>query len=246
VKGFFKTWYVPANATLTISGDFEMATGKQLVEQWFGKLPTSQKPTVVKVPAPTIKSTEVTITDDPLAKLTQVVFAWHSPAQYSDGDAELDVLADALSREGPGRLYKALIYDRPLAQNVRANQGGRQFSGVFEITVTLRGEAKVDDVKKIVYDELARVSKEPLGDKEIARVAAGNEARLIRQLETAFGRSAVLQQYNHYLGNPDRISWDLDRFRTMTPDRIRAAAAKYLAPDQVVTVITIPQAKGGK
>jgi predicted Zn-dependent peptidase len=97
-----------------------------------------------------------------------------------------------------------------------------------------------------VFDELARVSKEPLGDKEIARVVAGNEARVVRQLETAFGRSAVLQQYNHYLGNPDSISWDLDRFRTMTPDRIRAAAAKYLTPDQVVTVITIPQAKGGK
>jgi len=52
VKGFFKTWYVPANATLTVSGDFDVATGKQLVEKWFGKFPTSAKPTVVPVPAP--------------------------------------------------------------------------------------------------------------------------------------------------------------------------------------------------
>jgi zinc protease len=245
VKGFFRTWYVPANATLTVAGDFDLATGKQLVEKWFGKLPPSTKPTVVPVPPPAIKSREVTVTDDALAKLTQVTFAWHSPANYAEGDAELDILADALSREGPGRLYKALIYDQPLAQSVRARQGGQMFSGVFEVTVTLRGEAKVDDVKKIVLDELARATREPLSGKEIARVVAGNEAGAIRRLETAFGRSAVLQGYNHYLGNPDRLSWDLDRYRTTTPEKVRATAAKYLSPDRVVTVITVPQ-KGAK
>src|SRR5262249_9462807 len=96
VKGFFKTWYVPANATLTVVGDFELAAGKQLVAKWFGTLPGSAKPKVVAVPAPVVKSTEITITDDPLAKLTQVTFAWHSPANFADGDAELEVLADAL------------------------------------------------------------------------------------------------------------------------------------------------------
>ncbi len=246
VKGFFKTWYVPANATLTVSGDFEMARGKQLVDKWFGRLPASAKPAVVEVPAPVVKSTEVTVTDDTLAKLTQVIFAWHSPASYQDDDAELEILADALSREGPGRLYKALIYDHPFAQNVRATQGGNQFSGVFEITVTLRGEAKLDDVKKIVFDELARVTREPIADKEIQRVLARNESNVIRQLETAFGRSAVLQDYNHYLGDPDKLSWDLERYRGTTPDKIRAAAAKYLSPDHVVTVVTVPQSKGAK
>jgi len=189
---------------------------------------------------------EVTVTDDPLAKLTQVIFAWHSPANYGDGDAELEILADALSREGPGRLYKALVYDHPLAQSVRAAQGGRTFSGVFEITVTLRGEAKVEDVKQIVFDEVARVGKELLADKEIHRVIAAREATVIRQLETVFGRSQVLQDYNHYLDDPDRISWDLERYRTATAERIRATAAKYLSPGHVVTVITAPQAKGAR
>jgi predicted Zn-dependent peptidase len=246
VKGFFKTWYVPANATLTVVGDFDMATGKQLVEKWFGKLPASAKPEVVKVPAPAVKAAEVTVTDDPLSKLTQVIFAWHAPASYKEGDAELEIVADALSREGPGRLYRALVYDHPLAQSVRASQGGRTFSGVFEITVTLRGEAKIDEVKKIVFDEVARIGREPLADKEIQRVIARNEAGAIRQLETVFGRSQVLQDYNHYLGDPDKLSWDLDRYRTTTAERIRAVAAQYLAPDHAVTVVTVPQTKGAR
>src|SRR5512140_3188962 len=114
------------------------------------------------------------------------------------------------------------------------------------ITRRLRGEAKVDEVKKIVFDEVARVSREPLADKEIQRVIARNEAGAIRQLETVFGRSQVLQDFNHYLGDPDKLSWDLDRYRTTTAERIRAAAAKYLSPDHVITVITVPQAKGAK
>jgi zinc protease len=246
VKGFFKTWYVPANATLTVAGDFDMAKGKQLVEKWFSRLPASAKPAVVEVPAPVVKATEVTVTDDTLAKLTQVTFAWHSPANYKDGDAELEILADALSREGPGRLYKALVYDHPFAQAVRVSQDGSQFSGVFEVSVTLRGEAKLDDVKKIVFDELARVTREPLADKELQRVIARNESNAIRRLETAFGRSAVLQDYNHYLGDPDKLSWDLERYRATTPEKIRATAATYLSPDHVVTVITVPQSKGAK
>jgi zinc protease len=246
VKGFFKTWYVPANATLTVAGDFDLATGKQLVEKWFGKLPVSVRPAVVAVPAPTVKATEVTVTDDPLAKLPQVIFAWHSPANYAEGDAELEILADALSREGPGRLYKALVYDHPLAQSVRVAQNGRTFSGVFEITVTLRGEAKVDQIKSIVLDEVARAGQQPLADKEIQRVITRNEATAIRQLETAFGRSQVLQDFNHYLGDPDKLSWDLDRYRTTTAEHIRAVAAKYLMPDHVVTVITVPQRKGAQ
>ncbi|HEX2689895.1 MAG TPA: pitrilysin family protein [Kofleriaceae bacterium] len=246
VKGFFKTWYIPANATLTISGDFDLVTGKQLVDRWFGTLPASEKPAVVAVPAPVVTQTEVRVTDDPLAKLGQVIFAWHSPASYAAGDAELDILADVLSREGPGRLYRALVYDRPLAQSVRASQAGRMFSGVFEITVTLRGEASVDEVKQIVLDEVARVRTQPLVDKEIQRVIARNEAAAIRQLETVLGRSQVLQAYNHYLGDPGKLSWDLDRYRTTTAEAIRAAAAKYLTPGHAVTVITVPQAKGGK
>jgi zinc protease len=246
VKGFFKTWYVPANATLAVVGDFDLAAGKQLVEKWFGKLPVSVKPAVVPVPAPAVKATEVTVTDDSLAKLPQVIFAWHSPAGYGEGDAELEILADALSREGPGRLYKALVYDHPLAQSVRAAQNGRTFSGVFEITVTLRGETRVEDVKQIVLDEVAKVSKELLADPEIHRVIAAREAGVIRRLETVFGRSQVLQDYNHYLGDPDKISWDLERYRTTTAERIRATAAKYLSPGHVVTVITAPQAKGAR
>jgi predicted Zn-dependent peptidase len=64
-------------------------------------------------------------------------------------------------------------------------------------------------------------------------------------LETVFGRSQALQDYNHYLGDPDRFTWDLDRFRKTTPEKIRAMVAKYLTPNNVLTVITNPTSTAG-
>jgi zinc protease len=129
---------------------------------------------------------------------------------------------------------------------VRAGQGGATFSGTFTITVTLRKDADMAQVKKIVLDEVAKVTHEDLGAKELARVVAEQESSKIFSLESILSRANTLQAYNQDLGDPDRISWDLDRYRKATPDKIRAIAAKYLAPDHVITVITNPMKGGGK
>jgi predicted Zn-dependent peptidase len=244
VKGFFKTWYVPANATLTISGDFDTAEAKALVDKWFGKFPASTRPKLVTVPPPAVAATEVTVDDD-FAKLRQIQFVWITPANFAEGDAELDIAANALSQEGPGRLYRELVY-KNLAQSVSAYQGGSGFNGAFHITVTLRGDSDPATIKSVVLAEVARLGKEPLPEKDLNRVVAQNESGAIRRLETAFGRAETLQAYNHYLGDPDRITWDLDRYRKTTGEKVRATVAKYLTPDHVVIVTTNPSKGGAK
>jgi zinc protease len=239
VKNFFKTWYVPANATLAIVGDFETAEAKKLVEKWFGPFPSSQKPKTITVPAPTTKPTTVQV-DDTFAKLRQVTYAWHTPALFADGDAELDIAANALDAEGRGRLYKTLVYDKQLAQSVNASQQSNGFSSMFTITVTLRSGADLEQVKKLVMDEVSRIGKENLGDKEIQRFIAQTEAGAIYRLQEFNARANELQSYNHFLGDPGKLTWDLDRYRKTTADKIRASFAKYIVPGNAVTVITNP------
>jgi predicted Zn-dependent peptidase len=245
VKGFFKTWYVPANATLTIVGDFDRADAKKLVEKWFASYPKSEKPKWINVPAPAQKATTVAV-DDTFAKQRQIIFSWHSPAAYAPGDAELDIAANALGAEGRGRLYKALVLDNQLATRVSASQDGSTFSGTFDVTVTLRTEADLEQVKKIVGEEIARVTRENLSDKEIQRVVTASEASAIYRLESLNNRANILQTYNQFLGDPGKLSWDLDRYRKATAEVIRGYAAKYLTPSSMVTIITNPaQAQGG-
>jgi zinc protease len=244
VIGFWKTWYVPANATLTLVGDFDVPTARALVDKWFGGFPKSQRPTTVAIPPPTAKAARVVL-QDRLAKLRQVTWSFHSPANFADGDAELDILADALAREGTGRLYKALVYERPLAQSVAAFQSGAGFSGTFTISVTLRSGADLEEVERILAEQLTAVRETPLQAKELARVVAAAEAARVYGLESLMGRANLLQSYNHYLGDPGRVSWDLDRYRNASPAAITAAAARYLDLDRKVVVVTMPATTGG-
>ncbi len=242
VKAFFKTWYVPSNATLTIVGDFDSAEAKKLVEKWFSTFPASGKPTNVRVPPPSNQKAVTLNVDDSFAKQRQVTFAWHSPASYADGDAELDVAANAMAAEGRGSLYKSLVYDKQLATRVSASQSGSLFSGMFTLTVTLRTGADLATVQQIVTDEVKRLAREKISDKEIARVVVANESWAIRGLESYNARANALQGYNHYLGAPDKLSWDLDRYRKTNAEKIRAAVAAYLVPGKTVVVVTNPTA----
>jgi predicted Zn-dependent peptidase len=244
VKAFFKTWYVPSNATLAIVGDFDVAEAKKLVDKLFASFPASDKPVEKLIPPPKVKGQTLNV-DDTFAKQRQVTFTWISPPNYADGDAELDVAATALTAEGRGTLYKTLVYDKQLATRVSAGQGGARFSGTFSITVTLRSDADLAAVEQIVLDEVRRLGKELIPEKELARVVASNESWAIRSLENVNARANALQGWNHYLGDPGKLTWDLDRYRKTTTAKIRAAIAKYLVPPQVVIVVTKPAAAAG-
>src|SRR5690606_22725469 len=178
--------------------------------------------------------------DDKFAKLRQITFAWHTPALYADGDAELDIAANALGADGRGRLYKTLVYDKQLAQYVSVGQASSGFSSLFTISVTLRTGADLEQVKKLVWDEVAQVAKENLSAKEIERFVARTEASTIYGLQSLNNRANNLQSYNHFLGDPGRITWDLDRYRKTTADKIRATFATYIVPAKAVTIITNP------
>jgi zinc protease len=244
VKNFFKTWYVPANATLLVGGDFELDAVKPLIKKWFGTFPASTKPQVVTIPAPTIAAKEVAVSD-PFAKLQQVLYAWHTPANFAPGDADLDIAADALGRQGTGRLYRILVHEKQLAQDVSVRQSSMQFSGIFEITVNLRTGADPKEVRKLVDAEVDRVRRETISDRELQRAVTAYEASSVYRLESLQARGEMLQSYNHFLGDPAKLSWDLDRYRNATPDSIRSAAAKYLDDARRVVITTTP-ADGGK
>ena len=245
VLGFYKTWYVPANATLTIAGDFDTAEAKALVDKWFGKFPKSQKPAVIEVPAPTVKAQEREIQDE-FAKLRQMQWAWHSPALFDAGDAELDLIASILGGGEASRLYKLLVVEKGLAQGVSAFQASMQMSSYFGVVVTLRSEADADEVERLVEAEIAKLRQELVTDRELKRAVTQYEAGAVRRLEDLLARAERLQSYNHYLGNPDSISYDLDRYRKATAASLRDHARQYLAPERQIELVTVPATGGAK
>jgi zinc protease len=238
VTTFYKKWYTPANATLVLAGDFEPAAARKLVEKWFGSFPRTEKPVHRAPPTPEIRGTRTEVTD-PFAKLRRIEYVWHSPASFAPGDAELDILADALAATGTGRLYRILVHEKQLAQSVAAFQASQQFSSYFTVSVVARSDADLAAIERVMQEELARVRKEPISRREFDRSVINREASFVWQLEGLLARAERLQSYNHYVGDPDFITRDLDRHRKSSPEAVMAAAQKYL-DDRRVEVLTVP------
>ncbi len=242
VKKFYETWYVPANATVVIAGDFDTANCKKLVQKWFGDFPKSTRPAHRTVPMPVIPASKQTI-KDPFAKLRLLQFAWNTPAFFAPGDSELDILAGTLTSK-TGRLYKRLVLEEQLAVGVFGGQASQQLSSYFTIAVQLRSDADVDKVRKIVDEELAKVRSQPITEREFNRVVTNTESRFVWGLEPLLSRAQTLERYNHYVGNPDFITGDLDRERKSSPAKVLEIAKKYLGPEHRVEILTVPGAAG--
>lgn len=228
VQAFFRKWYVPSNATLTIAGDFQPEQAKQLVQKWFGAFPTLPKPAHAQVPTPQLQQTVRREIEDPFARLYRIHYAWHSPPMLGGGDIELEVLADVLASNGWGRLYKALVLEDKSAQNVMAYQGGAGHSGTFHVIVDLKPGQDSIKAELTLRRELEKILREPITDAEIRRVVVGTEAGFVWGLEDVMGRAERLQYFNHYARDPGYANTYLQRLRAVTPARVREVANQWL------------------
>lgn len=244
VRNFYKTWYVPANATVVLAGDFEVSTAKELIDKWFGSFPRSTRPERTRVPMPVIERKLIEL-DDHFAKLPMITYAWHTPAFLDEGDAEFDLLAHVLGDQGTGRLYQSLVHKHQLAHRVRVYQDSREFSSAFVIQVMLRNPSDLAKVERIIQSEVARVSNQEIAQREFERAVIAQESRFIWSLERLLARAELLQTYNHYAGTPDYIRQDLERYTGSSPERVRTFAARFLAPERRAEILTVPAGKEG-
>src|SRR4029078_13251179 len=177
-----------------------------------------------------------------LASLRRIHYAWNTPALFTPGDAELDMLASALAQQGTGRLYKTLVLEKRRARNVAPFQESRQLSSIFHVFADLQDDAPLDEVEKVIDQEVERMTKEPMNAAELHRGIANFESQYVWGLESLLSRAENLQSCNHFMGDPDCITRDRDRSRTATPASVQAAAAKSLPKSGRVEVLTVPAA----
>ena len=129
--------------------DFSLPEAKRLVHKYFGPLKAGQPVPPVVVAQPRITAERRLVVTDRI-ELPRLTIAWHTPAQYSDGDAEMDVLANLLGGGKSSRLYKRLVYDRQIAQSVSATQDSMSLGSVFSIEVVARPGQSLDEIERVV------------------------------------------------------------------------------------------------
>jgi len=242
VQNFFRTYYAPNNATLTIAGDFDPAAVKKMVAQYFGSIPRG--PEVKRrltVPAVVIPRDTFLVLEDKV-QLPRVFYTWHSVKGFSKDDAALDILAQVVANDKNSRLYKKLVYDLQVAQNVRAFQDGSRLDGKFQIDVTPKPGQKVADIDRIVQTEIANVISGGISPRELQRAQNLYKASFLNRLASVLGKAEVLNSYNYFVGNPDFVQQDAARYERVTAADVQRVARTYLGRPKIVLTV-VPEGK---
>lgn len=244
VQDFFKTYYTPNNLSLAITGDFQVAEARRLVEKYFG--PISPGPALDRPRRwiPALEGERIVEANDRVPQ-ERTYFAWATPAYFEQGDAELElaalILADGLS----SRLRNSLVYQKQLCSSVEAFQSGMEIAGLFAVIATARRGVSLKDVEQNVSEEIARLAKEGPTADELKRAKNKWEFQYVTGLERigGFGGKAdLLNQYNTLRGSPDQFSADVERHRSPTADDVRAAVSKWLNTPNRLLVRFHPEA----
>ena len=240
VEGFFRRFYVPANASLCLVGAIDEDRALAMAERYFGPIPGGS--TALRPRTPDARLTaDAAIRLHDRVELERDYLAWHTVPMFHPDDAALALLADVLARGRSSRLYRKLVVEEELAQDATASQSGRELAGTFTVVVTLRPGRDGGRARALVDAELADIAARGVEPAELERVRNGRIAGFVYALDNVGGFGGVadrLNAYNTYLGDPSRITSDVRRYQDVTPEAVRAAASAYLVgrPRATLTV----------
>ncbi len=239
VQTFFKTWYVPNNATITIAGDFDRDEALGLVEKYFGEIPAGPAPSP-RLDAPASLAEEVVVRKEDKVPHSKVWMAWLTPKLYAQGDAEMDILSSLLTDGKDSRLYRHLVHDKQIAKDISAYQYSALLQSQFLIEATAAEGHTTDEIVAEVDKLLAQLREGGPTADEIAVAKTNYEVRFYESLQTIQRKSDLLSSYNTVTGDPGYISQDLQRYLDLDAGKVHEAAKTWLVPDQRVVLHVSP------
>ena len=242
VKQFFRTYYAPNNATVVIAGDFNRDSALTWVNRYFGGIPRGpQMPARPVVPTVTVPRDTFLVLEDRVT-LPRLFEVWETGRIYAPDDAPLDMLAAVLAGDKNARLYKRLVFDMQIAQDVTAFNNSTKLDGNFNIIVTPKPGQTPTRMAELVAEEIGKVAKDGITPRELARALNSRRAAFLDQIASVLGKSDRLAEYNYFAGTPDYIQQDAARYDRVTAADVQRVAAQYLMKPKVVLTV-VPQGK---
>ena len=240
VKAFFRTYYVPNNASLVVAGDFDPGQARALIEKYFGPIPRGAPvPPVTAVTQPILSQQRDTLTDE--VQLTRLFVGAIAPPAWSDDGFAFDIAQEILAGGKTSRLYRALVFDRNLAQDVDMALDRSTLGSEAEIRITLKPGHLAAEGEAVLDAELARLARTPPSKEEMQRAKRSVEAKLYRAVERLNGngsRADLLSAFEMWKGDPGFINGLVDRWRAVKPEAVSASVRSVFAPS-VRVVITV-------
>jgi predicted Zn-dependent peptidase len=240
VREFFRIYYAPNNAVLSIVGDFDPAQARALVEKYFASIPPQPAPPPVNVDEPPEVAARFESYPDRFAQLPALMIGWKAPVRRTAEFYALTLAADLLLEGESSRLYRRLVKGD---ESVVAVQGGmaerRGPSSLYLFAIPRPGKT-TEEIRRTILEEIERLAADgpTPGEMEKLRNNLLNDA--VRGRQSTMFRAQMLAEYALYDGDPDLFNTELENYLSVPPEQIREAAARFLANDNFSLIEVVP------
>ncbi|MBV8207920.1 MAG: insulinase family protein [Acidobacteria bacterium] len=240
VQDFFRIYYAPNNAVLTLVGDLETPAALAAVKKYFGSIPSQQLPKQPELAEPEHYGERRETILDPLARLPMVIIGHHIPKGDTAGNFTMQVLATVLGTGRSSRLYQHLVKEKQLATSISADADARTGPSMFYINATPRPGVKPEELEKAIYEEITALQAGGVTGEEMEKARMQIKRSLIQSRESSLQTAIQLGTDTVFFNDPELINTYYEKAAAVTADQVKAAAQKFLVPSERAVVITLP------
>ena len=242
VRDFHATYYVPNNAILVVTGDFDQAQVKRWVEAYFGPIPKGGKPIPREIPQEPAQTAERRAVDyHANTPLPAVVLTYHVPEAVNSDVYALQVASNILSAGESSRLYRRMVYEKQIALGA----GGQAFvledPGVFFFFAFLQSGQKPEDAEKELEAEIERLKSEPVSETELAKARNQLISELVFGRQTVQNKADAIGYASAVLGDVSLVNRQLAEYQKVTAADVQRVAKTYFKPENRTAVYMLPE-----
>ncbi len=241
VKTFFRKWYVPNNATLVLSGDFDPVQAKKWVQKYFEEIPRGQEITPLEKRPGVVKETKYLFYEDNFARLPLLTLAWPTVELYQKDSYALDILTQYLSEGKKAPLNQVLVDDLKLTSATSMYNYSAEIAGQMQLGV--RGFANVDlnEVYNGIKKAFEKFEKEGISNKDLNRIKAGLETRFYNSLSSVLGKGTNLASFNTYANDPGFINKEINYTLGVTKEDVMRVYNTYIKNKNFIATSFVPK-----
>jgi predicted Zn-dependent peptidase len=239
---FYKTYYVPNNATLVVAGDIDKDQIKKLIEKYYGSIPRGQEIVRKKIEEEPIQGEKQAVYYDKNIQKPAIMQAYLTPSMKEKDAYVLDMISTYLSDGKSSKLYKRLVDKEKKALAVGAFNISQEDYGSYVIyAIPMGGEESLDEINKEIDEEINKIQTELISEKDFQKILNKKENDFVNSNTSMQGIAHNLAKYNVLYGDTDLINKELDIYKSITREDIRNVAKKYLNKNSRVILKYLPK-----
>jgi zinc protease len=243
---FFRIYYAPNNAVLSLVGDFQMNVALSLIKKYFESIPAQPPPPIPDVAEPEQKTERRKVIEDAFAQAPRLDIVYKIPTGNTPDWYALSVLGQVLSGGVSSRLYQKLIKDKEVALSVSAGPDERRGPSLFWFSITARPGSDLAALEKMVYEDIERLQNEQIADWELSKVQMQLRRQRAQQHYSTRTRANAFGHYAVYYNDPQLINSVQQKYSQVSKIDLQRVARTYLKETQRTVVTTVPKPAAAK